>query len=489
MVSKPATEAGSAPVLAYLLAGRWEESAGVGDESTSRPERARSGQDPPETTGTPPPSPPDPPGHIEPAVPTGMSSPLSGARGPLLIVLVGLVTAVLGAALLVARHGVAGDVGTTDDVDPDAEAALDAVQAATRGASSFRFRFEGLDTMAEGVGCCETPGPFSGEGEWTTAGWRLVNRRDSGLGETILDGETMYVRRADEGDALDSERWENWGHWEGPIPRGEVLDEMSGMLELVEEEEGALDEGFVDWLAVALAAEVYLGDVGDRIDWVDLEAELTGFPDDPGGFLQAIQQSGTPTIVGETGETLTLGATVQAPADVVQAFGRPVPHGEVELDVGVDHLPTALRLAVHGADEAFTIDVQFTDWNLPIDISPPADDQIDEDTSSTTSTTLGSGSSELRVTEVNFDDLSQADDPVLRTLAGQEGDGDPSTGWHRSNDHAETEAEAQSVLGGVNAVVVRPLATWEHSSGSVAVQFDIDLDGRRSVATVLFTVG
>jgi hypothetical protein len=147
-----------------------------------------------------------------------------------------------------------------------------------------------------------------------------------------------------------------------------------------------------------------------------------------------------------------------------------------------------LRLAVGGAHEAFTIDVQFTDWNSPIDISPPADDQIDEDASSTTSTTLGTGSSELRVTEVNFDDLSQADDPVLRTLAGQEGDGDASTGWHRSNDHADTEADAQSVLEGVNAVVVRPLATWEHSSGSVAVQFDIDQDGRRSVATVLFTV-
>jgi hypothetical protein len=451
----------------------------MGDEPTGGAERARSDLGPPGTTGTPPPpAQPDPPGHNEPALPIGTSSPQSGGRGPLLIVLVALVVAVLGATLLVARDGVAGDGGATDDADPDAEAALEAVQAATRGASSFRFRFEGL----------ETTGRFSGEGEWTTAGWRLVNRGDSGVEETILDGDTLYARRPDEGEALASEPWENWGHWEGPIPRGEVLDEMSGMLELVEQEEGGLDDGFVDSLAVALAAELYLGDVGDRVDWADLEAELTGFPDDPGGFVQAIQQSGTPTIVGQTGATLTLGATVRAPGDVIQAFGRPVPDGEVELDVGADHLPTALRLGIAGADDAFTIDVQFTDWNSPIDIDPPADDQSDEDASSSTSTTLGSGSSALGVTEVNFDDLSQADDPVLRTLAGQEGDGDASTGWHRSNGHAETEAEAQRVLEECNAVVVRLLATWEHTSGSVAVQFEIDLDGRRSVATVLFTV-
>ena len=464
----------------------------MGDESTSRAERARSGLDPPEPAGTPPQSPPVPPGHIELVLPTGMSSPHRGGRGPLLIVLVALV-AVLTAALLVATDGVVGDGAETDDSDPDSEAALEAVQAATRGASSFRFRFEGLDTtVSEGVGLGETTGRFSGEGEWSTAGWRLVNRGGSGVEETILDGDTLYARRADEGEALESEPWENWGHLEGPNPRGEVLVEMAGMLEVVEEEEGRLDDGFVDWLAVALAAELYLGDVGDRVDWADLETELTGFPDDPGGFLQAIQQSGTPTILGGTDESVTLGATVRAPGDVVQAFGRPVPDGEVELIVGADHLPSALRLGVARADAAFTIDVQFTDWNSPIDIDAPADDQTGEDPSSTNSTTLGSGSSELRVTEVNYDDLSQSGDPVLRTLAGQEGEGDASTGWHRSNDRPETEAEAQRVLEDVlleaNAVVVQPVATWEHTSGSVAVQFDVDMNGRRSVVTVYLTV-
>jgi hypothetical protein len=68
----------------------------------------------------------------------------------------------------------------------------------------------------------------------------------------------------------------------------------------------------------------------------------------------------------------TLGITLQAPQDVVAGYGRPVPDGQMELDVGADGLPTALRLHVAAGDESFDLEVRFSDWGSPVDIEVPA---------------------------------------------------------------------------------------------------------------------
>jgi hypothetical protein len=141
--------------------------------------------------------------------------------------------------------------------DPEAETTLEAVQAATAEASSFRFRFQGVDTtMAYWDGGARR---FTGEGAWSTERWRLVTRDQDDASETIIDGESVHSRWLVPGGDLEHEPWERWESWEDdPPPRDELLAEMSGMLSGLEAEDGDLDDEFVDQLAVALLAGLYL---------------------------------------------------------------------------------------------------------------------------------------------------------------------------------------------------------------------------------------
>jgi hypothetical protein len=77
-------------------------------------------------------------------------------------------------------------------------------------------------------------------------------------------------------------------------------------------------------------------------------------------------------VLGQAGGLTTPGITALAPDDVAAAFGRPIPDGEMEIDVGADDLPVALRLRVTGTSDAFEVEVRFSDWGAPVDIDVPA---------------------------------------------------------------------------------------------------------------------
>ena len=44
----------------------------------------------------------------------------------------------------------------------------------------------------------------------------------------------------------------------------------------------------------------------------------------------------------------------------------------MELDVGPDGVPVAMRLRVAGTSDSFDVGVRFSDWGTPVDIAAPA---------------------------------------------------------------------------------------------------------------------
>jgi hypothetical protein len=304
------------------------------------------------------------------------SAPMLGrtrrGRGAWLVAAAVLVAGTAAAVWALSRGKAGDEAGSPVEVsgDPEAERVLEAAQAAMTRASSFRFRFQGVDTtMAYWDGVERR---FTGEGAWTNDRWRLVTRDQHDASETILDGDTMYARWPDPGEGLAQEPWEHWESWEyDPLPQDDVLAEMSAMLAEAEAEDGELDDGFVDQLAVALAAGLYLNGTVDRVDWADLEVEISDFPDDPTSFLGVIERGGTTRLLGQANGLTTLAITVRASEDVAAAFGRPIPDGELEVDVGADGLPVALRLRVAGTSDSFDLEVHFSDWGSPLDIEIP----------------------------------------------------------------------------------------------------------------------
>ena len=284
-----------------------------------------------------------------------------------------VVVAVLVAGLAVTACGGGADeaaIRVEAGGDPEADRILAAVQAAVARAPSFRFQFQGVDTTM--AYWDDGPRQFTGEGGWSTDGWHLVTRDQDDASETILAGDTVYNRWPEPGDPLEGEPWTCWALWEDePLPRDEVLDDMAGTLDEIAAE-GELDDGLVDQLAVALAAGLYLDGTPDRVDWADAEVEVSAFPGDPTSFIEAIGRGGAARLLGEAGGVKTLGVTLRAPDDVVAAFGRPIPDGQVELDVGPDDVPVAMRLHVAGTSDSFDVGVRFSDWGTPVEVAAPA---------------------------------------------------------------------------------------------------------------------
>jgi hypothetical protein len=95
----------------------------------------------------------------------------------------------------------------------------------------------------------------------------------------------------------------------------------------------------------------------------------------------------------------------------------------------------------------------------------------------------------LRAVEVNFDELSAARNILLRRLADEPRASPSAPGWHRSYDHPQIEDWAERILrdpSGLRATSTEVFATWEHSSGHLAVQVEVQLSSGDTVATVLF---
>lgn len=283
------------------------------------------------------------------------------------------------AAFVVVAVGVGFVVLSGDERDPDE--ALAAAQEAVADATSFRMTFDGEMVMVLGdeTAGSDTTSRFSGEGESTGERWHVVSNDGYGAYETILDGDVSYDRFADSPEELADESWSKLD--DATYTREEILEELEVLAE-EDEEDDFMPENYGDILEVGIAASLYLGDADGSVALASMtgaSGASSGFVGDPGGFLHAIQEIADPVVADESGDTLTLATTVTAPEDMVEAYGAPLPDGRIELDLDGDDMPTALRLAVDKGENSLDIEIRFSDWDAPIEIALPSDDEIDDE--------------------------------------------------------------------------------------------------------------
>jgi hypothetical protein len=293
-------------------------------------------------------------------------------------------------AALVVIAAVAGAVGTVafragdgapdrGGDEPGRDGDLPAVRRAVGEARSVRFTFTAEthhdlgDLDPAGV----VPARSTGSGEWTPDRWRVLTHGDDGSSiEMVLDGATAYVRFAEDDDALGAEPWarhEDAITSPGGQPTGPTSADDLPDLELGPEAD--------DLLAVLLAEGVYLSGDEGVVDTGDLWADDPAAIGDPAGYLDAIARLSRPEWAPEAGAAGgagrgTLTATLRAPAELVEAFGRPIPDATVELDIGPGHLPTALRFDLAQGTSSSSMDIRFTDWDAPVEIALPSDDDV-----------------------------------------------------------------------------------------------------------------
>lgn len=330
-------------------------------------------------------------------------APSRRRRRPLLVALALMVAGGLGAAAVLARS----------DEGPDPGAVLSAAQDALGDAHSFAFTVIGESHLELGSASSEAGTAatirFTGAGEWADGRWRThVDYDGIAAIETLFDGTTTYDRVADSAASLDDATWTSYP--EAGISREEMIEEIRSIREDLSSGPGEV-EGIYNSIAVNLATQVYLGPEDDIVSFENNTvdgAPVGGFFSDPTGFVDSIRRLGEPSLVDDTDGMTTLATTVAAPDDIVEAFGRPIPDGHVELDVSSrDDLPQALRLDVRQADASAAIEVVFIGWGAPHDIVVPPDDEV---------TPAGEDVDDV-IEEFRFVEMPAPED--LRTAAGE----------------------------------------------------------------------
>jgi hypothetical protein len=295
-------------------------------------------------------------------------------RGALLAALAVVVVGGLAAAVVLVVGG--------GDGNPTAQ--LKAAQAAAGEATSFRFTVSGEMKMSFGTdeAGSDSSVRFTGAGEWTEKRWHITS--DSGFekSETILDGTTSYDRWSDTEKKLDDQQWQKF---EQAVPSAQDLADEIGDFSTEANDMPDLGDGFEDSMVVSMASMVYLGTSDEPLLGVtgatDSGAEIGpsggSFSGDPGGFLAAIGRMSHPEHLDGPDGVTTLAATLHPTGKLAKAFGRPMPDAQVELDVGTDDLPTALRFHVAAGKSSSSLEVRFSRWNEPVAITVPSGDQID----------------------------------------------------------------------------------------------------------------
>jgi hypothetical protein len=321
---------------------------------------------------------PTPVGEVAETVVTGgrISRGQRPRRGALLAALAVVVIGGLGAAVVLVVGG--------DDGNPAGR--LKAAQAAAGAATSFRFTASGEDKMAVGTdeAGSESTTRFTGSGEWTEKRWHITSDSGFGQSETVLDGTTSYDRWSDPGKKLDDQQWEKF---EGEVPSAQDLADEMDDLTAEDQDMPELGDGFEDSMVVSMAPMVYLGTSDEPLMSVSGGPESGaavaqsvgggGFAGDPGGFLAAIGRMSHPKRVDGPSGVTTLAATLRPTGKLAEAFGRPIPDAQVELDVDADDLPTAFRFHVAAGDSSSNLEVKFSKWNEPVTITVPSGDQVD----------------------------------------------------------------------------------------------------------------
>jgi hypothetical protein len=309
-------------------------------------------------------------------------APAQPRRAPLLAVLAGVVAVAVGAGVVATRGGGGADA---DEALADAAEALEA-------AGSYRLAV----TMEDRVTTGEAGGAGSDtttrtliQGEVSGEDWRVVSDAGDWADESVGVGGRMYVRSADDADALAAEPWVEYPAVP-PLSDDEIIDQlvwmaapMDGMGETVDgggyvepgdpptanEPLSPEDAAFAEEMLVPTLGALYLGGYGDpTADAVTMT---------PGGFAEAFGSFEDAEVVAEDAGGLTLQATRSLPADAAERVGMSLPPGRIELVLDAHRRPTVLRVTVEGERASHRSEVRLSDWGAAIDILVP-EGEIDQ---------------------------------------------------------------------------------------------------------------
>jgi hypothetical protein len=320
-----------------------------------------------------------PPVPDTPEVPTAGDTERPRATRPRLSLRIVLVVAA--AALLVAGVVAVRALGG-DDVDPDA--ALRRARSAVADATSYRLTITTEDQSGLGA--------LAGPGTYTTmrvvdnvevSGDRWHSRSDGGewVDESIVIDGMLYTRWGDSYTPIDAQQWA-----ESPLPDPDDAGDAGDMSEMLRwfvsdvesiTAEGPLaeDDEIVDGMLVSMVAAVYLTGLGDL--GLAPGGGPVPFATDPRSLAVALGTLEDAEVVSRSDAGVTIRATRRAPAEVIEAFDRPVPDGRFEVVLDAHDRPVSLTLTVENASAKHTSRVGFSDWGATVTITAPAESEID----------------------------------------------------------------------------------------------------------------
>jgi hypothetical protein len=280
---------------------------------------------------------------------------------------------VLGGALAVVALIVTALALRGDDGDREAERALARAKESLRAATSLRFSYSGamegplLDEEDE----YEEPssGRFDGTGEWTPDAWHIVEVADGDTVEAIRIGDREFYRSGWEDSPIEDEAWTEWPA--EPLTAEDFTDYLTFI--------GAVVRGeYYDRGDDAGAAAEEYGPLVALMVFLHAPNSAQGmFLADPQAFLDALQSLANPTVLSEDGDVLTLSMPIVASAELVEAYGGPIPDGTVELDLDADDRPVALRYRVAASATTVALDMSFSGRNEPLVIDAPDPSLVD----------------------------------------------------------------------------------------------------------------
>lgn len=265
-------------------------------------------------------------------------------------------------AVLVAAGGGAALLVPRDEEKRPADEEIAAAAEAAADATSFRFEVRITNRTVDGE--TET----TGSGEWPNGITHSATETDGAGPEFILTADGSFYNRSIDADDETPDRWDR--HDVGLRPgRPDLVEQVRKLGQAVTEEEGRADD-----MAVDVAAMLYLSGedatgVAEHLDIGPFGPFLDG---SPAAFLDAIRSLSSPLFDGDT-----IVATLKTPQAMVEAFGQPIPDGEVSVDLGTDGLPTTMRLEVEAGQRSATLELAFSDWNTPVEIALPGGVEVD----------------------------------------------------------------------------------------------------------------
>lgn len=294
------------------------------------------------------------------------------------------------AVVAVAAATVAVAIARSEPREPEAAEALARARDAVAEAGSFR-----LTSTSEDVSVLGDPGGAGSEQVFRTvteavvAGDDLRAVVDSGdwADEVVRVDGAVYERSAPDVDALADELWTVLPPEviDAALPTdGDLADLLLAVTGLDMDGDGDVDPDvpgdpeMAEAFIVPVVAGYYLW--GEGLAPAEPLSGGLGLPL-PAGFVDTFGRFDDAEVVAHDGAGTTIAATRRLPddvaAEIAAAVDVAVPEGRVEVDLGRDHLPTALRLTVEGSSVSYTETVSFADWGADLVIGVP-DGEVDE---------------------------------------------------------------------------------------------------------------